>query len=141
LSQPSKYNYANLLERAFKAIPEKAQKASKYEIPKSNVMTIGSKTIVTNFKEICERINREAAHLSRYILRELATAGNIEESRLVLQGKFSKEHIDNLIERYVRTYVICPSCGKPDTKLVKEGRLTFILCEVCGAKNPVRTLM
>jgi len=136
----AKYDYASLLERAYRTIPEKAQKASKYEIPKSSVMTIGSKTIVTNFKEICEKVNRDFTHVSRFILRELATAGSVEESRLVLQGKFSKEQIDNLVERYVRMYVICPSCGKPDTKLVKEGRLTFIVCEVCGAKNSVRTL-
>lgn len=136
----AKHNYLELLERAFASIPEKAQRASKYEMPRANTINIGSKTIIVNFKEICEKINRDASHVSRFVLRELATAGSIEESRLTLQGRFSKEQVDGLVERYVRTYVICPSCGKPDTKLTKEGRLTFVQCEVCGAKNPVRAL-
>ncbi|MDW7971145.1 MAG: translation initiation factor IF-2 subunit beta, partial [Nitrososphaerota archaeon] len=39
-----------------------------------------------------------------------------------------------------KTYVQCPSCSKMDTKIVKEGRLTFIQCEVCGSRNPVKSL-
>ncbi|MEM3439613.1 MAG: hypothetical protein QXG32_01685 [Candidatus Bathyarchaeia archaeon] len=32
---------------------------------------------------------------------------------------------------------MCPICKMPDTKLLKEKRLTFLICEACGAKSSV----
>ncbi|MCD6410155.1 MAG: translation initiation factor IF-2 subunit beta [Candidatus Verstraetearchaeota archaeon] len=134
------YDYLQLLDRARSVIPEQAYTVSRFEIPKANVLIMGSRTIIQNFKEIAERLNRDPHHVLRYLLRELATAGSIEDVRAVLQGRFSKESVDNVIARYTRGFVICPACGKPDTKIVREGRLAFLVCEVCGAKNPVRSL-
>lgn len=129
-----------LLERALSKIHEKVQKTSKYEIPEVESTIFGSKTVIHNFKEVAEKINRDMNFLLKYLVRELATSGTIEETRAVLQGKFQKEQIDSLVSKFVKSYVQCPSCNKMDTKMVKEGRLTFIQCEVCGSKNPVKSL-
>lgn len=135
------YDYEALLQRGFSKIPEKVFKSTKYETPKAEVAVIGSKTLINNFKEIASRLNRAPNHVLKFIVRELATSGTIEDPRASLNGKFSKEVIDELIVRYIKAYVLCSSCNKPDTKLVKEDRLTFIVCEVCGAKNPAKTLI
>ncbi|MCC6013968.1 MAG: translation initiation factor IF-2 subunit beta [Candidatus Verstraetearchaeota archaeon] len=135
-----KLDYEALLERALSKIPEKAKKYSKYEIPEVDSIIIGSKTVIHNFKEIADKLNRKSDFLLKYLVRELATSGTIEETRVVLQGKFTKEQIDKLIKEFVKNYVVCPSCGKFDTKIVKEGRLSFLVCDVCGAKNPVKSL-
>lgn len=134
-------DYESLLQRGFSKIPEKAFKSSKYETPKADVTVIGSKTLVNNFKEITSRLNRAPNHVLKFMVRELATSGTVEDARASLNGKFSKEMIDELIVRYIKAYVLCSSCNKPDTKLVREDRLTFIACEVCGAKNPAKTLI
>jgi translation initiation factor 2 subunit 2 len=34
--------------------------------------------------------------------------------------------------------VICPICKRPDTKIVKERRFHFLICEACGAKSSIR---
>ena len=34
-------------------------------------------------------------------------------------------------------YVICSECKRPDTHLAKDGRLTLLICEACGAQRPV----
>jgi len=133
-------DYDALLERGLSKIPEKVFKSTKYETPQTESSVIGSKTVIYNFKEVAERLNRDPGHLIKFILRELATSGTYEGSRATLQGRFSKELLDSLIVRYIKAYVLCCSCNKPDTKLVKEDRMTFILCEVCGAKNPSKTL-
>jgi translation initiation factor 2 subunit 2 len=135
-----KLNYETLLERALSKIPEKAKKYSKYEIPEVDSTIIGSRTVIHNFKEVAEKLNRNTDFLLKYLVRELATSGVIEETRVVLQGKFTKEQIDNLIKEFAKYYVICPSCGKLDTRIIKEGRLSFLICDVCGAKNPVKSL-
>lgn len=134
-------DYITLLERGLSKIPEKAIKSSKYELPQVESNIIGSKTTIYNFKDIAGKVNRDPNHLLKFIVRELATSGTIEETRASLHGKFTKAQLDDLIVRYVKSYVICASCNKPDTKLIKEDRLTFIVCEVCGAKNPAKTLV
>lgn len=134
-------DYEALLERGYSKIPEKATKSSKYETPQTETSVIGTRTVVYNFKEIAEKLNRSPNHLLKFMVRELATSGSLEDARASLQGRFTKEVLDELIVKYIKAYVLCASCNKPDTKLVREERLTFILCEVCGAKNPAKTLM
>jgi len=134
-------DYEALLERGLSKIPEKAIKSSKYETPQTESSVIGAKTVIYNFKEVAQRLNRNPNHLLKFMVRELATSGTLEEMRATLQGRFAKEALDDLIVRYIKAYVLCASCNKPDTKLVREDRLTFIACEVCGAKNPAKTLM
>jgi translation initiation factor 2 subunit 2 len=133
--------YEFLLDRGLSKIPEKATKSSKYETPQSDVQVMGTKTVILNFKEIAQRVNRDPNHLLKFIARELGTSGSLEDSRASMQGRFSKEAVDELIVRYIKAYVLCGSCNKPDTKLVRDVRLTFIQCEVCGAKNPAKTLL
>ncbi|MBU2104898.1 MAG: translation initiation factor IF-2 subunit beta, partial [Nanoarchaeota archaeon] len=52
--------------------------------------------------------------------------------------KVSSAKINPKIEQYVGEFVLCKECGKPDTELKKEDRLTFIHCLACGAKHSVR---
>ena len=134
-------DYDGLLQRGLSKIPEKAFKSSKYETPQTESTVIGAKTVIYNFKDVAAKLNRDPNHLLKFIVRELATSGTLEDVRASLQGRFSKEVLDDLVVRYIKAYVLCNSCNKPDTKLAREDRLTFIVCEVCGAKNPAKTLM
>jgi translation initiation factor 2 subunit 2 len=68
-------------------------------------------------------------------MKELATPGSIEGETLVLQTSITTEMVKKKIESYAKEFVYCKVCGKPDTKLVKEDRLSFIVCEACGAKS------
>jgi len=74
------------------------------------------------------------------LFKELATPGTIEERRLILQTKLQRGIIEKKIEDYVKEFVICKVCGKPDTHLERERRITFLKCEACGAKEPVRNV-
>jgi len=60
-----------------------------------------------------------------------------EDDRAIFKGRFGEDTFRKLIERYVKEYVICPVCKRPDTVLVKEKRLMFLVCEACGAKSSV----
>ena len=98
----------------------------------------GKKTIITNFSQIISHIRRKPEHFQKFILKELAAAGQIEGDRLILNKRVPREKINSKIEQYIKEFVLCKECGKPDTELVKEGRLTFIHCMACGAKHSIR---
>jgi len=133
-------SYEELLERALQQTPKITQETSRFQVPKVEVKTAGSQTFVKNIKSIASYLNREPEHLSRYLLKELAAAGAYEDGILTLHGRFSQETIQERLERYVKEFVICRECGKPDTKIEKIGRIPVVVCEACGAKNPARSV-
>jgi translation initiation factor 2 subunit 2 len=135
-----KYDYEELLKRARSQIPEVSSKHERLELPRLHQSVIGMRTIIYNFKEIADALNRDPQHLLKYLTREMATAATMQESRAIFQGKFSQETLGRLIQRYMENFVVCPVCKLPDTKIVKEKRLSFLICEACGAKSSVPQL-
>jgi len=131
-------SYEKLLNRAHNQLPPGTFKFDRFEIPRPTCSVVGNRTLVTNFKEICDRLRRDQMHLLRFLAREMATAGVVEGVRAVFQGKFSSTIIERLTERYVQEFVRCPVCNQPDTKIVREDRIHFMICEACGAKSPIR---
>ncbi len=131
-------DYDEMLARARKKIPKGVLEKSVFEIPKVTTTHQGSKTIITNFSEIADLLNRQEAHLMKFLNKELATAGVKEGRRLVLQGRFSNSVLNSKIELYVKSFVLCPQCGRHDTKLEREGRVWILKCMACGAKEPVK---
>jgi len=128
--------YKKLLEAGMKRI-SKAESTRRFEVPKSRVMISGSRTVFSNFYEIADALRRDPQHLLKFLLKELATSVDMRENKIVFVGKFSSGLVDKKVDNYVKSYVICPECGKPDTKLVKEGRDYFLVCEACGARQVV----
>lgn len=132
-------NYKKLLEKGLKELPEKNKKTSRFEIPKVKGHIEGNKTIVTNFNQIASALRREPEHLLKFLLRELATPGNIKENRLIFGRKINASQINEKIELYAKTFVLCKECGKPDTQLVKEDKTNLLRCSACGARHPIKS--
>ncbi|RLI04180.1 translation initiation factor IF-2 subunit beta [Candidatus Bathyarchaeota archaeon] len=131
-------DYEKWLERAYSKLSKTTPKKGRFEIPEVQHFIIGNRTFIKNFRQICNVINREEQHLLRFLVKELATAGTIEGDQAVFHGKFNEALIKHLVEDYIKEYVICPVCQSPDTKIVREERFRFLVCEACGAKSSIR---
>ena len=133
-------SYEEMLDEAYKKVkrPENSN-GERFEIPKIEGRIEGKKTILTNFFNIAEHLRRNPEHFQKFILRELAASGQREGERLVLNMKVPSEKINQKIEQYAKEFVLCRECGKPDTELIKQGRLLFMHCLACGAKHSVRS--
>ena len=131
-------NYEKLLNEAYKNVKVVEGKQGRFEIPKIEGHQEGKKTILTNFFSIASHIQRSPEQFQKFILKELATSGQREGDKLILNNKIPSTKINSKIEQYAKEFVICKECGKPDTELIKENRLNFIHCLACGAKHPVR---
>ncbi len=131
------YDYESLLHRVREALPEDVTSRERFEVPKVDVIYEGKNTIIRNFMDIVKKIDRDPMHVYKYLMRELGTAGNIQGDRLVLKGRVSHSLIQNRVDSYIKTYVICYECGSPDTELRKEGRVEILVCKACGAIRPV----
>jgi len=130
-------NYESLLNEAYTKIKPVESKIDRFEVPKVEGHIEGQKTIITNFKQICSYIRRDCSHMLKFLLKELATPGSIKGDRLVLTRKMPSSLINEKIQLYVNSYVLCKECGKPDTELTHEDRFHFIHCLACGAKKSI----
>jgi len=121
-------------------MPEVSAKHERLEMPRLYVNTIGMRTIISNFKEVADSLDRDPQHILKFLTREMATAATFQDSRAIFQGKFRGDSFERLLQRYLESYVICPVCKRPDTRIVKEKRLSFLVCNACGAKSSIKQL-
>lgn len=131
-------DYKELLDEAYKKVKQIDTSSERFEIPKIEGHFQGRKTILTNFFQISSHLRRDPEHFMKFILKELAASGHKEGDRLVLNIKVPSAKINQKIEAYVREFILCKECEKPDTEIIKKDRLTFVHCLACGAKHPVR---
>lgn len=134
------FNYDELLKRACAQMPEVSEKKERLELPRIFITTVGMRTIISNFKEIADALDRDPQHVLKFLTREMATAATFHDSRAIFQGKFQRDSFERLLQRYLESYVVCPVCKRPDTRIVKEKRLTFLVCNACGAKSSIKQL-
>lgn len=132
------YDYNSLLDKAMAQVPEKLKKDTRFEVPELKSRIEGNKTIILNFTEAINKIERDTKQVLKYLAKELGTQGMIEGNTAIFTGKFGFKLINQKFDKYIKEYVYCPQCGKPDTKLIKEGRILFIKCEACGARSTIK---
>ncbi|MFB6093222.1 MAG: translation initiation factor IF-2 subunit beta [Haloquadratum sp.] len=130
-------NYADSLDRALEALPERNEEQSRLDVPDPAGETDGAFTRLTNLGEIADALGRDVEHVHRNIQSELGTNGQLDGDRARYNGSFTVADFEAAIDEYVAEYVTCTECGLPDTRLVTEDGVAMLRCEACGAFRPV----
>jgi translation initiation factor 2 subunit 2 len=132
-------NYDKLLERVYQKIPPKSG-TSDLQLPETQLIRVGTQTIIKNFRDISQKLKRDPQLVSKYLLKELASAGSYEDysGQLILNVKVSRKVIEQLLDIFIKSYVKCPTCGSIDTKIEHRGKIWVLVCEACGAEQPVK---
>ena len=129
-----------MLKNAREKLPKSVFEKERFELPRVLGHVQGNRTVLSNFLQIADSLRREPEHLLKYILKELATPGEIKKSGSVIVGaKVSASRINEKMRQYANEFVLCPECGKPDTKIEKEGNFHFLKCQACGARHPIKS--
>ena len=96
-------------------------------------------SVIRSSASLHDAVNRESDLILKLLLGGLGTAGELDGSRIVFQGKIPAKSIQDKLKEYIDAYVICSECNRPDTHLVKQGRTTLIRCDACGAFRSVKS--
>ncbi|MEA2036559.1 MAG: translation initiation factor IF-2 subunit beta [Nanoarchaeota archaeon] len=132
--------YKELLKNARDKLPKSVFEKERFEIPKIRGHIQGNRTVLTNFLQIADTLRRKSEHLLKYILKELATPGEVKKSGSVIIGsKVGASKINEKIRNYANDFVLCQECGKPDTKIEKDGNFSFLKCQACGARRAIKS--
>lgn len=132
--------YEELLDKAYEQLPDTVFEAKRFKVPKGYSVIQGNRTIIKNFGDVSNTLNRDPQHVLKYLLRELGTSGNVEGNRAIMQGKFTHYVINDRIKEYVDNFVMCHECNRPDTIIIREDRIDMLKCSACGARAPLKSL-
>lgn len=131
--------YEQLLKELYSRLPERGALSVSLDIPQLEIVHVGLQTQIKNFKTVCEVILREPRVCARYLLKELAARGTIDDSGVfTIYSRVSSQTLNALFKRFLESYVICKTCGSYQTELKKQGKVWVIRCLACGAEAPVK---
>lgn len=130
-------SYSVLLERARSKLPPVRAAGERFVVPDADMMSDGKNTVIRNLQEIASVMRREPPHLIGYLAKEFGCPGVLDLPRGVLKSRLTKDQVAQRLREYTAKYVICSECKRPDTHLQKDGRLTLLICEACGAQRPI----
>lgn len=132
-------DYAEMLARAKKDLPEVTRSSERFKLPKAKGHVQGNATIISNFHQMADTLDRPMTHISKYLSKQLAAKTVIKkEQYLVFNTKLSASKVNEKIADYANKYVICPSCGKPETEIIRKGQVLALKCNACGEQNAIK---
>ena len=135
----SKSDYEKLLKRIQENLSDNnKQETARFELPPVDVMWEGQKTFLRNFADFPKVLRRDADKVLQYLSKEFAVPAERLGEKAMFIGKRDPEDFTRLFQIYLKDYVECPTCKSPDTKVVKENRISFLICEACGAKSTMK---
>jgi len=135
----TKAEYEKLLKRIQDKLSDSKKKTrSRFELPAVDVMWEGQKTFLRNFAEFPKILRRDPEKVLQYLSKEFAVPAERIGEKAMFIGKRDPEDFTRLFQIYVKDYVECPTCKSPDTKPIKENRISFLICEACGAKSTLK---
>lgn len=133
-------DYEAMLNRAKEQLPEQIRQTERFELIKVKGLLQGNKTILSNLMQIADQCQRPIEHILKFLNKELAARGEIKEGYAIFNTKLPSSRINEKLQEYVETHVMCRECGRPDTKMVKTGQTYMIQCQACGAKYASKSI-
>ncbi len=136
------YDYMFLLDRIKQFKPTPTISKLVVPIPTINRLT-PKKVMFVNYSETLKVLNRPSEHVQLFISVELNTYCSIDAmNRLVIRGKYGSKQVESILKKYIKEYVICNECNKPNTVLTKDPitRLSFIKCDECKSSRSVENI-
>jgi translation initiation factor 2 subunit 2 len=120
--------FSNEIDDLIDALPENMRSG----IVQVQIQPQGNSTVVTNFARIIKDLQREPSHLRKFISTSLGVQTVIDGNQLVLKAKISANRLDETLKSYVKQFVICPNCKKPDTLFETKKKKNTLSCLACG---------
>jgi len=135
----TKSDYEHMLKRIQTKLGDtKKAPTARFELPVVDVMWEGQKTFLRNFSEFPKILRRDPDKVLQYLSKEFAVPAERLGDKAMFVGRRAPDDFTRLFQIYVKDYLECHTCKSPDTKILKENRISFLKCEACGAKSTLK---
>lgn len=103
----------------------------------------GIKTVIVNMVEVAKAIGRPATYPTKYFGCELGaqTQFDFKNERFIVNGSHDAAKLQDLLDGFIRKYVLCPACDNPETELMISAKKGTISqgCKACGHHGLLET--
>jgi len=131
--------YSQLLEKAYKDLPEVLLKKERFEIPKVKGRLVKTRTMITNAREIAKHFAREENHFFKFMLKDVGVRGEVNQrGDITLFSRFQPAALNKTVQSYFNQYVECRHCKSPDTIFQNDGMV--LKCNDCGHQEKISKL-
>ncbi|XP_058458776.1 eukaryotic translation initiation factor 5 [Malaya genurostris] len=117
----------------------------RYKMPRINAKVEGKgngiKTVIVNMAEVARAIGRPATYPTKYFGCELGaqTQFDYKNERFIVNGSHDANKLQDLLDGFIRKFVLCPECDNPETELLVSSKKGTISqgCKACGFHGPL----
>lgn len=96
----------------------------------------GIKTVLVNMTEVAKALNRPPTYPTKYFGCELGAQTQLDakNDRYIVNGAHEAAKLQDILDGFIRRYVLCASCDNPETVLSVLQRKGVITtkCRACG---------
>jgi len=96
----------------------------------------GIKTVIANMVEIAKALDRPPTYPTKYFGCELGAQTNFDtkNDRYIVNGEHDANKLQDLLDGFIKKFVLCPACDNPETSLsVKRNNQSIQgKCKACG---------
>ncbi|KAK2961362.1 putative Eukaryotic translation initiation factor 5 [Blattamonas nauphoetae] len=112
--------------------------AYRYKMEKLQTKTEGRgngiKTVIPNFGAVSGDLHRSPHHLAKFFGAELGSISkyNDQTHGCTVNGSHTFEALRDVLNKFIRTFVLCAKCGNPETNMSISGKDLILTCQACG---------
>lgn len=96
----------------------------------------GIKTVIVNMVDVAKALGRPATYPTKYFGCELGAQTNFDfkNDRYIVNGSHDAGKLQDLLDGFIRKFVLCPQCDNPETVLSVQAKKGIISqgCKACG---------
>lgn len=103
----------------------------------------GIKTVIVNMSEIAKALSRPPTYPTKYFGCELGSQTQFDpkKDRYIVNGQHDATRLQDILDGFIKKYVLCPSCENPETVLTVLPKKAVITtkCKACGHSGTLVT--
>ncbi|KAI6213445.1 Eukaryotic translation initiation factor 5 [Aphelenchoides besseyi] len=94
----------------------------------------GIKTVIVNMPEVAKALARPPTYPTKYFGCELGAQTNfdLKNDRYIVNGEHDANKLQDILDGFIRKFVLCPACENPETTLVVRRNVIHSKCKACG---------
>ncbi|XP_028678101.1 eukaryotic translation initiation factor 5 [Erpetoichthys calabaricus] len=103
----------------------------------------GIKTVIVNMVDVAKALNRPPTYPTKYFGCELGaqTQFDAKNDRYIVNGSHEANKLQDMLDGFIRKFVLCPECENPETDLHVNPKKQTIgnSCKACGYRGMLDT--
>lgn len=98
----------------------------------------GGTTVITNIEAIATSLKRSSNVLCKYFQKKLSCNCRIKDKGMLIIGNRTKDELQTILNNYINTYILCYTCGNPETEIEIKKKKSLMTCSACGETNQLK---